>query len=92
MKIQSILDTICNTLALQQSAVISKCRKTELVHCRDIFANIAYKKGYKVREIATLLNRDVSSISYGRARFRDNMRLSDVFKDKVKRCDAAFEM
>ena len=91
MTITFILQMICNTLWLHPNAVTGLSRDKEFVHCRDIFANIAYGKGYNAKDIAKLLNREDSSIRKGRGRFINNMGWNEVFQDKVARCIAAVE-
>lgn len=69
LSLERILQTVCATANIGESALRSGMRSTNIINARIIFAHCAAEQHYTLQEIADTLHKDRSTVSYYKSVF-----------------------
>ena len=79
MTFEQLKDLACKYFKVTKSQVEGKGRKAEVVYARIAIAKILHCKGYKIVEIASMLNVNHSSVIHYIKTFNDRMKYDVIF-------------
>lgn len=83
--IDILLSIVCDYFLITQEDICHHSRKQHLVTARHVFAYISNVViGHKLEDVATSINRDHTTVVYGRESIRDQMLYNVQLKNAVE--------
>lgn len=84
-KVYEILSTVSKVLDVNTADLRGRSREHYICVARHIFIGIALEQGFKTVTLATLLNRDHSTIVWSRKQYQDYLKYEEHFREKVEK-------
>lgn len=91
MTFEQVKSLACKHFKVTKSQIDGKGRKTDIVYARIALAMMLFKMGYRVVDIASMLNINHSTVIHYLKTFDDRMKydviFSNTFNDFKEECD-----